>query len=313
MLHKLLDVLICPNCLPHEFPLQATIGKAKADDIIAGELSCCVCARRYPIEAGVAYLDPGTTTREELPQSRYESQELLASYLWSHYGDLLAEAEASSAYREWGQLLPATGGWGLDIGAAVGRFSFEMSQTCDFVIGIDASSSFIRAARRLLREGSFSVNLPEEGNLFRHFCLHLPSAWAAAAIEFIVADAQALPFRTGIFRQTASLNLVDKLPQPLRHLSEMNRVASRRSCHFLFSDPFSWSTAAAPESEWLGGTSSGEFKGYGQDNLKTLLSAPQGRLQPAWRVVGEGSVWWKIRTHRNHYELIRSCYLQAER
>lgn len=26
-----------------------------------------------------------------------------------------------------------------------------------------------------------------------------------------------------------------------------------------------------------------------------------------------GEVWWRIRTHANHFELIRSCYIQAHR
>ncbi len=312
MQKKLLEVLVCPACLPHEYSLMVSVHMEEAEDIVVGELVCPVCGRKYPIKDGVAFLDPRPSASIS-SASRYESELLLASYLWSHYGDLLADPEASTAYQEWGELLPENDGWGLDIGAAVGRFSFEMSRTCDFVVGIDSSASFVAAARRLLKERSFSISLPEEGRLCRQVSLQLPSTWSFSALEFMVADAQALPFKAGVFSQVASLNLVDKLSRPGVHLTEMNRVTRGWQAQFLFSDPFSWSLEAAPEKEWLGGTESGAFAGFAKDNISRLLSDPQGLLQPIWEVTGEGSVWWKIRTHRNHYELIRSCYLKAER
>ncbi|MEA2110193.1 MAG: methyltransferase domain-containing protein [Pseudomonadota bacterium] len=305
-------IVVCPRCLPDEYSLTAVIDEEEKDDILSGELCCRHCGHAYAIREGIAFLNPRPRTpAAHLP--RYETDLLLASYIWSHYADLMADPEASTAYREWSALLNNDGGWGLDIGAAVGRFTFEMSRQCDFVIGIDTSVSFIRAARWLLRQRTLSVALPEEGNLQRQVTLQLPTDWSAAAIEFIVADAQALPFKAGIFSQLSSLNLVDKLPQPLAHLTEINRVARRERAQLLFSDPFSWSLEVANEKDWLGGTEAGTYTGFGQDNIKKLLSNPAGPLQPAWKVAEEGSVWWKIRSHRNHYELIRSCFLQAER
>ena len=43
----------------------------------------------------------------------------------------------------------------------------------------------------------------------------------------------------------------------------------------------------------------------------SILADPAGELAPAWRVDETGHVWWKIRTHANHYELIRSCFIRA--
>ena len=306
------EILICPRCLPAEYALKASTDEEEKDDILAGELRCPHCGHRYAIREGIAFLTPQPRTpATSVP--RYETELLLASYIWSHYADLMADPEASTAYQEWSALLNNDGGWGLDIGAAVGRFTFEMSRQCDFVIGIDTSASFIRAARRLLQQRTLSVALPEEGNLRRQVTLQLPADWPATAIEFIVADAQALPFKAGIFSQLSSLNLVDKLPQPLVHLTEMNRVACRERTELLFSDPFSWSSEVADEGDWLGGIETGPYAGFGHDNIKKLFSNPNGPLQPAWKVAAEGSVWWKIRSHRNHYELIRSCFLRAER
>lgn len=312
MLQAVSEILICPHCLPDEYPLETVVNEEENDDILFGELCCTHCGYRYAIREGIAFLTPQPETAATAVP-RYETKALLASYIWSHYADLLADPGASTAYREWSTLLGSNGGWGLDIGAAVGRFTFEMGRKCDFAIGIDTSSSFIRAARRLLRQKTLSINLPEEGNIQRRVSLQLPPDWPAAPLEFLVADAQALPFKTGIFSQLSSLNLVDKLPQPLVHLTEMNRVSRRKRAQLLLSDPFSWSPDVANEEDWLGGTETGDYAGFGRDNIKKLLVDSAGPLRPAWKLAGEGSVWWKIRSHRNHFELIRSCFLRAER
>jgi hypothetical protein len=128
-----------------------------------------------------------------------------------------------------------------------------------------------------------------------------------------VGDIQALPFRSAQFSSVASLNLVDKVPRPLLHLQEMNRVAKRRDAQFLFSDPFSWSEAITPAKHWLGGTENGSFSGRGRDNVMALLNGRGDHMLPPWRIEQNGDLWWKIRTHENHFELIRSCFIKAGR
>ena len=78
----------------------------------------------------------------------------------------------------------------------------------------------------------------------------------------------------------------------------------------LFADPFSWTEAAAPATEWLGGTTRGPFAGGGRENVRRLL---ESAFAPPWRAAREEPVWWKLRSHRNHFELIRSITLLAER
>ena len=137
--------------------------------------------------------------------------------------------------------------------------------------------------------------------------------WFPEKVEFLVADAQRLPFRTGIFSSLASLNLLDKVPAPMEHLTEMNRVARKHGVEFLCSDPYSWSTDTAKVENWLGGKINGDFSGHGINNLIALLQGKKGHLLPEWTVKQDGSVWWKIRTHSNHFELIRSCFVKAVR
>ncbi|HBZ54972.1 MAG TPA: SAM-dependent methyltransferase, partial [Syntrophobacteraceae bacterium] len=57
----------------------------------------------------------------------------------------------------------------------------------------------------------------------------------------------------------------------------------------------------------------GPYSGRGIDNVMALLQGEDRQLLPAWRIRQQGHVWWKIRTHANHFELIRSCFVTADR
>jgi uncharacterized protein YbaR (Trm112 family) len=312
MKKALLDLLICPACLPEVSRLRETVLEERQNDIFAGSLKCPRCRRVFPIEEGVAFLCPDQEKAVPSP-SKYETPSVVSSYLWSHYGDLLGEPEALAAYSEWATLLRNSGNLALDVGAAVGRFTFELSRRSDLAIGIDRSVSFIRTARELMVRRRKEVALRQEGLLTRQVTIDLPEEWDSRRVEFIVGDAQALPFRSGIFSSLASLNMLDKLPRPLLHLQEMNRVARSEGTQLLCSDPFSWSEEVASAEYWLGGTAKGPFAGFGLDNVAALLQEGREQLGPPWRIADRGHVWWKIRTHANHFELIRSRYLKAER
>ena len=308
----LVDLLVCPTCLPLEKELVFHIEKRQGDDILSGFLKCNTCGGRYPIEEGIASLFPKSTGGKEEP-SKYESPSVVSSYLWSHFSDLLEEEEASTAYRDWADLIGYQNGFSLDAGCAVGRFTFEMGMKSDLAVGVDNSHSFIQTARELMNNGQLKVTIKEEGRLTREKHIQLPEKWDTDKVEFIVGDAQVLPFRSRSFSSLASLNLVDKVPLPLVHLKEMNRIAQDSDAQFLFSDTFSWSSEVAREEDWLGGTHVGPFCGKGVGNVVSLLAGEKGELSPPWKIDKQGHVWWKIRTHRNHFELIRSCFIKASR
>ena len=252
MKELLLEMVVCPVCLPDEIGLAADINEEERGEISEGRLTCPRCGGVYPVREGIAFLAPPAPA-EAKAASKYESAPAASSYLWSHYGDILGDPEASSAYREWAGLLSGNSGVALDIGSAVGRFSFEMSRTHDFVVGVDRSVSFVRMARELMIRGRKPVALCQEGLLTREETVVLPETWRAGRVEFIVADALALPFRSGRFSTVAALNVADKVSLPLKHLQEANRAARGREARLLFSDPFSWSAEIAREEDWLGG------------------------------------------------------------
>ena len=308
----LIEIIICPSCLPEENRLTERILEEHQDDIINGELFCEQCNKIYPVNDGTAFLQtehPG----EKNPSNRYETSPVLSSYLWSHYGDLLKDEEASDAYVQWSDLINKNSGFCLDIGSAVGRFSFEVSKKSDFVVGIDNSISFIRAARELMINRRKKISLLQEGYLTSEETLTIPEEWNIDNVEFVVGDALSLPFCSGAFSTLSSLNLLDKVPRPIKHFTEMNRVAQESGTQFLFSDPFSWSKEVAEQEDWLGGKINGNFSGKGMDNIISLLQGEQGFILPGWKIKQQGHVWWKIRTHVNHFELIRSCFVKAER
>jgi SAM-dependent methyltransferase len=308
----LLPHLICPACLPHERSLTVTIDRENGDDIVTGRLVCPGCRQRYPIRDGIAILTTEPDSGPAGGQWRYEEPGMVESYLWSHFGDLAGCADSGSAVTELaGCLAPAT--VSLDAGCAVGRLAFEMAARGGFAVGCDLSHSFIKVARRLAGERSASFSLPLEGNLRETFHCRLPEAWPTERVEFVVADALRLPFAGGSFTQVASLNLLDRVSYPLAHLYEMNRVAADCNSAFLFADPFSWTTTAAPAERWLGGTTSGDYPGRGQDNVRRLLTGDRKVLTPPWRIAREGTVAWRMRSHCNHYEVITSQFLLAAR
>jgi uncharacterized protein YbaR (Trm112 family) len=97
---RLLDLIICPNCLPGENPLTADIGLEYDADIEIGTLHCPQCAAQFPIVNGVALLDPFAADSPQT-SNKYETDEVVSSYLWSQYGELIADEHSSQAYSTW--------------------------------------------------------------------------------------------------------------------------------------------------------------------------------------------------------------------
>ena len=309
----LLPHLICPACLPGEIPLDLSTPHMSGDDIISGELFCRKCRRRFPIKEGIAFLIPDPKGYSSGGQLRYDEQDTANRYLWSHYADLMGCRGIGDANTAWADCLADRSSSALDAGCAVGRLTFEMAARNNWAVGCDLSQNFVRIARQLAHNRKLKFSLPLEGALRETFQCDLPVAWRSDNVEFIVADVLALPFARNTFRQTSSLNLLDRVTYPLAHLYEMNRVAQLHDASFLFADPFSWSTAAAPEERWLGGTASGKYAGRGIDNVRQLLTGKDKILTPPWRIIQEGEITWTMRTHTNHRELINSQFLQAVR
>jgi SAM-dependent methyltransferase/uncharacterized protein YbaR (Trm112 family) len=309
----LTEVLICPECLDREVRLTADSRRETEEEIIDGRLTCPACGRRYAIHAGIAVVVPEKTLPVTRGMEGYNSSAMLSSYLWSHYSEFFNGSAATDAYKKWAAGLAAQKGWALDIGCAVGRLTFEMSKFHDRAVGIDTSVSFIRAARDLAARKRLEFDLIMEGNIKEKQSCDLDPAFEFDATEFIVADAMALPFRSHCFATASSVNILEKVPDPARHLSEANRVMQKSCARFLFSDPFSWDESVSRSDLWLGGRNAGPFRGYGMDNICRLLEDPDGILSPGLSIREKGQVLWKIRKTRNLWEHITSQFIMAQR
>jgi SAM-dependent methyltransferase len=308
MRKQLLQLLICPGCLPLEIPLRATGVGGSGEEIESAVLGCSSCGRRYQVNKGIAFLVP----EEANGDGRYNETLVVSSYLFSQYADLLGEA-ATTAYTQWEGLLGQSAALALDAGCAAGRLTLAMGSISELAIGIDSSPAFIKAAKALHMEGKFRFQLAIEGEITEETTITLPDELKRSKAEFLVADALRLPFPASTFSLCASLNVLDKVADPLRHLLELNRTSLGGGARLLFSDPFSWSESSAPKELWLGGRRVGPFTGRGLDNVRSLLEGGRGLIDPPWRILSGGEAVWVLRTHANHSERISSHFLEAVR
>jgi SAM-dependent methyltransferase len=310
----LIEELICPQCLDSEIVLNPDIHTEMDDDIIEGRLVCPQCRQGYEIHEGIAVVVPEQTLPIVRDETGYNSFSMRSAYLWSHYSEFFNGPDATDAYGKWARAFDSQrSGWALDIGCSVGRLTFEMTRTHDRAVGLDTSISFVRAARGLAAKKRLAFDLIMEGQITEKRACDLDPAFGFDQAEFIVADAMALPFRSRRFVTVSSVNILEKVPDPLLHLAEANRVMDEKDARFLFSDPFSWDENVNDPALWLGGTKEGPFKGFGMDNICRLLQDPESVFSPGFTIQDMGQVLWKIRKTRNLWEHITSQFVVAER
>ncbi|MFC1895098.1 methyltransferase domain-containing protein [Thermodesulfobacteriota bacterium] len=309
----LTENLICPECLAKEIPLDLDIAKVHEDDVMEGELSCPTCKRCYPIQKGVAVILPDKTLPVISDASGYNSRNMLSSYLWSHYCDIFEDPDATDAYRTWSSFFGETTGYALDIGCSVGRLSFEMSKTHSRVIGIDTSISFIENARELLREKRLDFELIMEGFITEKRSCDFDDNWNFNRVDFIVADALALPFPNSLFSTVTSINILEKVSLPIQHLKDIDRVLRKEKSLCVFSDPFSWDETVSSPEHWLGGVQNGHKNYRGIDNVVDYFRGKDEVFNPPLEITNKGSVPWKIRKTENLWEHINSQFVVGAR
>lgn len=305
MKKSLAEILICPKCLPRERPLRLKTQKGLKSEILSGELHCKACRSSFVIKEGIPIL-----LRNPLSITHYESDSLIGNYLFLHYGDLLGHD--SEQVRFYKSLLEGSERI-LEVGCGPGRLSLEVAVRAQLTIGIDISFGFVRAAQKLSMGRTLSFFLPLEGELKERHTIQPPEGWEKRNVHFLVADALYLPFPNSFFDTLISINLIDRVPDPLRSLAEMNRVTRKKEALLLIADPFSWSSEFTHPSKWLGGRKKGRFKDRGFDNLIRLLQGSYKVFDPPFTSLETGRHRWALRVHENKQELITSLYIKAKR
>jgi len=307
------DKLICPECIEEQVRLELKIMENISDDVLEGELYCSSCSGRYPIREGIGIVLPKKTRGVIMEDRGYNAPNMLSAYMWSHFCDLINDPQATEAYRVWSANFQESEGDALDIGCAVGRLSFDLSKSHKRVIGIDTSIAFIRKAREILNRKQIDFDLIVEGHITEPRTCNLNGNWDLGSVDFIVADALALPFPEHSFTTVAAINILEKVPDPMKHLFEVDRVLKENDATFLFSDPFSWDEAVSPPELWLSGNGNEQYSPRGIDTMRRLFAGEYGVFKPPFRIRADGNVSWKIRKTANLWEYITSQYLIGSR
>ncbi|MEH0018183.1 MAG: methyltransferase domain-containing protein [Desulfobacter sp.] len=307
------EQLICPECIESEAPLALDAVKEDNGDILEGSLVCEGCGSRYDIRDGVAVVVPQKTLPHIQGDTGYNSTAMLSAYLWSQFSEFFNGPDATDAYRRWASLFSPAEGWAVDIGCSVGRLAFELSSTHTRVVGVDTSPVFIRQARKLMTEKALRFDMIIEGRITEERSCDMDPAWNLDAVEFIVADAMALPFRRDRFATAASVNILEKVPDPAQHLTEINRILQPDQADFLFSDPFSWDENVSDPGLWLSGRNSGPAKGRGVENICRIMTENPEVFSPVFTIRDTGEVLWKIRKTENLWEYITSQFIFGTR
>ena len=229
MIEKIVTDLYCVNKSCKKIRLSLESFLELKDECIEGFLSCENCTSKYPIIQGVPVLMENFheyarqrilsfgkwIVNSKSPQLKaflrsegvkignptyndcYEENSILyKSYLKAHYGypsndKLLSllnkEIKPDHIYKMLASNSLNLNGIGLDIGCSIGSSTFELSKKLSYVFGIDLSFSFILEARKRMQNRK-SRNM-----------------------EFIVADATNLPFRSKFFQIVVALNVIDRM------------------------------------------------------------------------------------------------------
>lgn len=167
----------------------------------------------------------------------------------------------------------------LEVGCAVGRATFELTRNFSHVTGVDFSERFIRIARLVRDRGTISYRMQVEGDLFESVERSLADLDLDAArerVDFIRADAMALPEELTGYDLIFAGNLIDRLPSPRRFLSSIHRRLNPEGLLVLTS-PYTWLPEFTPREEWLGGFSAAGKDVFTLDGMKKVL-APNFRL-----------------------------------
>ena len=214
----------------------------------------------------------------------YESERLVAEYLFFHYAD---ESEVAGGHpvpresldfpvrvvtelRDPAKPLESA----LDLGCAVGRSSFELARHAPSVVGIDFSSAFIRAAETLQRDGSMTCSVAVEGERTMLFTARVPAVVDTSRVRFETGDATDLRPDLGRFDLVLAANLLCRLPEPRKFLQRLPELVLPGG-QLLLTTPFSWLSEYTAPGHWIGGTNA---TGPSWDALCTILE-PHFELQ----------------------------------
>lgn len=332
---------VCPACREpdaagHPIVIGAVLHEADGH-ILQGVLHCSnvACQREFPILDGVPILLAriqeqlsaqalGLLLRDDLhpmlesligdccgPGSELDNvRRHLSHYAVDHWGEFDPDPwpGAGSVVRLLHEVLsltpPVQGGRVVDLGCSIGRSSFELAaRTGGLVVGVDLNLSMLRLAARVLRTGRVVYPRRRVGIVYDRRDHAVPTP-AAEQVDFWACDAAALPFRRDSIDTAVSLNVLDCLADPFRHLQSLGALLRPGGLGYVAS-PYDWSPQATQAGGWIGGHSQrGDDGGDPVRRLRATLTRENTGLD----VVAEGDeLPWEVRPNRRSRTLY-SCH-----
>ena len=186
-----------------------------------------------------------------------------------------------------------TGSRALDLGCAVGRISLELTRTCESVVGVDYSTTFIESAKKIRESGLVTFQLTREGNLGTSAQVRLPSDLVRERASFCQGDAENLPDSLGKFDVIIMANLLDRVAHPRKVLSRLRDI-TRPGAQVIICSPFTWWDEFTQPEERLGG--------FLQDGKEwTSMDTVAELLEPDFRQTKIGDEPFLIRQHERKF------------
>lgn len=191
----------------------------------------------------------------------YETDRLLAEYLLFHFGrdeDVLTNDAVWPAgmkealgfpIRTTSHFSTGTVARGLDLGCAVGRSTWQMARTCESVIGIDFSHSFIRAANTLLDGIPIPYPRLEEARRITMLEANPPQNIAPSRLAFEQGDATDLRADLGTFQRVHAANLLCRLRDPVKLLDRLPSLLTPGG-ELVLATPCTWLEEFTPRDHW---------------------------------------------------------------
>jgi putative 4-mercaptohistidine N1-methyltranferase len=140
-------------------------------------------------------------------------------------------------------------GRGLDLGCAVGRSAFEMSRTCNEVLGVDFSHAFIGAAEALRSSQGLPYLRREEAAEATLLEARLPHGIQPGRIRFQQGDAMNLPGDLGAFDRVHAANLLCRLTEPRLLLARLPELV-KSGGELVIATPCTWLEEFTPPQHW---------------------------------------------------------------
>ena len=245
----------------------------------------------------------------------YETPTLISQYLLFHYGapdEILPYEEAPHSALDFSvravtemvdfETLPESPR-ALDLGCAVGRSSFTLSEKCGEVVGIDFSHAFVEASQSMAAKGQLAYDRIDEGAMTTPLVARLPEGARPERVNFLQGDAMDVPETVGQFDVALLANLICRLPEPVRCLELLPGLV-RSEGQLVITSPYTWLDEFTPRDRWLGGYVDGDrpvvtidvlekslqphFELVRRQNLPMLIRETARKFQ--W-TMAEGSLW----------------------